>query len=265
MRASPKVEDRTNQFFVRLATAKRRALLLDYDGTLAPFTPDRDRAIPYPEATGLLRRIMRETNTRVAMITGRSAENLRALLGLSPVPEIWGTHGLEHLLPDGSYHMVPLDPQQRRGLRAAEQALAGANLERCLEKKPGALALHWRGLSGTESEKVRQTALQAWATIAKGGGLLLTEFDGGMELRLPTHNKGDAVRTILAELGNDSIVAYLGDDLTDEDAFRALRPQDLAVLVRTKPRDTNAHIWIEPPAELLRFLENWLSACLGGS
>jgi trehalose-6-phosphatase len=52
-------------------------------------------------------------------------------------------------------------------------------------------------------------------------------------------------------------VAYLGDDLTDEDAFRALKGKGLSVLVRKESRTTEADCWLKPPDELLDFLKKW--------
>ena len=84
------------------------------------------------------------------------------------------------------------------------------------------------------------------------------EFDGGLELRALGHNKHHAVKTVLSETPGDSVVAYLGDDLTDEDAFAAVKiAHGLAVLVRSEPRSTRADLWIQPPEELVVFLDRW--------
>jgi len=64
----------------------------------------------------------------------------------------------------------------------------------------------------------------------------------------------------LAEEGADAAVAYLGDDLTDEDAFRALAGRGLRALVRAELRPSEADVWIRPPGELLAFLDRWLRA-----
>ena len=61
-------------------------------------------------------------------------------------------------------------------------------------------------------------------------------------------------------------MAYLGDDQTDEDAFRAvgdIGEKGLSVLVRTHVRETAADVWIKPPQQLIEFLENWLLASGG--
>ena len=66
---------------------------------------------------------------------------------------------------------------------------------------------------------------------------------------------------ILGEIGPKAAVAYLGDDQTDENAFRAIKGRGLAVLVRIEPRPTMADVWLRPPEELGNFLRGWLTAC----
>jgi trehalose-6-phosphatase len=68
---------------------------------------------------------------------------------------------------------------------------------------------------------------------------------------------------VLAETPEDAAVAYLGDDFTDEDAFVAVKPRGLAVLVRPEFRETAADVWIRPPRELIAFLKRWRDACGG--
>src|SRR5919204_4474017 len=88
-------------FFQRLSVAGERLLILDYDGTVAPFSIDRRRALPYPTVPELLDCIMSTCRTRVVLVSGRSAAEIPGLLGIKPHPEIWGVHGLERLYPDG--------------------------------------------------------------------------------------------------------------------------------------------------------------------
>src|SRR5258707_14314062 len=89
-------------FLERVRRATSRALLLDYDGTLAPFTADRTRAFPYREIPELISQIMLH-QTRVVLISGRPAKELLFLSRIHPHPEIWGSHGAERLHPDGLY------------------------------------------------------------------------------------------------------------------------------------------------------------------
>ena len=92
-------------------------------------------------------------------------------------------------------------------------------------------------------------------------GLKLLEFDGGVELRVAHPHKGDAVTSILSGTDSNMPAAYLGDDHTDEAAFRVLNSRGLTVLVRREYRKTNAQVWLHPPHQLIEFLHQWL-ACL---
>jgi trehalose-phosphatase len=77
-------------------------------------------------------------------------------------------------------------------------------------------------------------------------------------LRITRPDKGDAIDAILQELGSSVPVAFLGDDLTDEDAFESLQGHGLPILVRPEYRETKASAWIRPPEELIGFFERWL-------
>jgi trehalose-phosphatase len=91
--------------------------------------------------------------------------------------------------------------------------------------------------------------------------LRILHFDGGIEICAATMSKGDVVRQIAASLGNSYAMAYLGDDVTDEDAFLALKGIGLSVLVRDLYRETSADVWIRPPNAVIEFLERWAHAC----
>ena len=90
-------------FFDQLRSAATSALLLDYDGTLAPFQTERDRAYPYPQVVPLLERILKNGRSRVVIVTGRAIEDVQPLLDPLPAVEIWGSHGIEHLSAEGTY------------------------------------------------------------------------------------------------------------------------------------------------------------------
>jgi trehalose-phosphatase len=247
-------------FFDRLHSAPARALLLDYDGTLAPFTPDREHAFPYPEIPELVARIMR-TGTRVVLVSGRPATELLFLSGIHPHPEIWGSHGAERLLPDGSYSVEPPSSLHQAALKTALQSLNACGFSAHVEIKPGGIAAHWRGLPSAERALMEAKIRSLFASQVEDHGLHLLPFDGGLELRAPGKNKGDAVSAILHESGSEVAAAYLGDDQTDENAFRAIKGRGVAILVRPDPRPTVADVWLRPPEELGRFLRDWLTAC----
>jgi trehalose-phosphatase len=249
-------------FLDRLRSAPARVLLLDYDGTLAPFTPDRDHAFPYPGVPELLTKI-RDHGTRLVLISGRPARDLIPRSGLQPHPEIWGSHGLERLRPDGTYEVPELSAAQEAGLRQAAASLRDRGFEGRLELKPGGVAAHWRGLAPSEAARFQEQVLALWSPLTHSRGLALLPFDGGLEIRVADRSKADAVRTILREVPADAAIAYLGDDQTDEDAFGALKGKGLTILVRSAPTPTAADLWLKPPEELIEFLRQWLVACGG--
>ncbi len=245
-------------FLRRLHEAPQKVLFLDYDGTLAPFRVEPAKAFPYPGVREMVKRLMNTSDIRLIIVTGRWTKDLIPLLQLEPNPEIWGSHGLERFKPDGSYELAPMDEGALQGLVVADELIEKAGLSARCEQKPGCLAIHWRGLGERRVNDIRDQILPKLSIIAQGWQLQLKEFDGGIELRIPIRNKGDAVRTVLEETDGDGMAAYLGDDLTDEDAFGAIKGRGMGVLVRHELRATAADLWIRPPDELLEFLNFWL-------
>lgn len=247
-------------FFRKLTESKSHLLMLDYDGTLAPFTAVRSKAVPYTGVRKLLHDILSEGQTRMVIVSGRSLDDLVSLLDLDLMPEIWASHGWERRTVEGSNFLYPVPEMAKEGLSIALQRAEDAGLGKHSEAKPSSVALHWRGLPPQTLEMFKEWDWAAWQSLTKTYGLELHSFDGGMELRVPGYNKGTAVRTVLSESPCDVVAAYLGDDCTDEDAFAALPTDALSVLVRQELRSTVAMSWIRPPKGLLEFLYRWKSA-----
>ncbi len=248
------------EFFQRVRATDTRLLLLDYDGTLAPFHIDPARARPYPGVCERLDAIMQDRRTRLVLISGRWTRDLLPLLTLRRRPEIWGSHGWEQLKPNGDYAVAPIGEAALVKLLDADaletriKALGG----RC-ERKPGGFAVHWRGLAPNQIANIRSEVFENWMDQGLHQDLVWHDFDGGIELRAPGRNKGYVVEMLLAE-SPGAVAAYLGDDTTDEDAFRAIKDKGLGVLVRPEFRPTEAGLWLRPPAELLGFLDRWREA-----
>ncbi len=247
------------RFFAQLAETTRRVLFLDYDGTLAPFTTERDKAFPYPGVRSLLDQLLELPSNRVVIISGRAVDALTPLLGLRTNPEIWGSHGLERLLPDGTYVSHPLDDQALQAIADAESVVSSLNLGDLTERKPAGLALHTRGLGIGEARGIIERVLSKWNPLVESSDLSIHDFAGGIELRFSQTNKGHAVGTVLAEFSEPPPAAYFGDDLTDEDAFRVLKGKGMGVLVRHEYRRTEADVWVTPPDGLIQLLKHWLA------
>jgi len=257
------VELKLDSFFGRFAGAAASLLLLDFDGTLAPFRVDRFKARPWSGVRSLLNRIQRQKKTRIVMISGRPAGEIGPLLDLETPPEIWGLHGAERLYPDGRRVLETVPPELRAKLEELSSQLRRDSFGGLLEDKPNAVVMHWRGAAPDKARQIEKHTRELFEPLTLIDGLNLLEFEAGLELRAG-RNKGGAVKAILAEMNAGGSAnfpaAYLGDDLTDEIAFAALKGRGLGVLVRREWRETVADVWLKPPEQLREFLRSWFGS-----
>jgi trehalose-phosphatase len=243
----------------RLRSAPRSVLMLDYDGTLAPFHVDRFATTAYPGVEERLATLSGLARVRLVLISGRPARELRSLLPSDTKAEIWGSHGWEQLKSGGAYELFALDRGQRAALEQVGLEMTALGFPDALEVKPSSLAIHWRSVAPARQEQIRSSVESVFSRLAQPNGLHLLPFDGGLELRPTDRTKGTAVGQILAEEPATAPAAYLGDDLTDEDAFAAIGSRGFSILVRTEVRASCARFWLRPPEELLEFLDAWIA------
>jgi trehalose-phosphatase len=244
---------------LRLSAAPRSVLMLDYDGTLAPFHVDRFAATPYPGVEERLVILSTIPQVRLVLVSGRSAGELHDLLRPDIRAEIWGSHGREQLRIDGTYELFALNPVQQAALDHVGLEMSALGFSETLEVKPTSLAIHWRTFEPPMQERVRTAVQSIFTRIDQPDGLHLLPFDGGLEVRSTDRTKGTAVAEILSQEPDDVPVAYLGDDLTDEDAFVAVGNKGYSILVRSEVRASFARYWLRPPQELLEFLDAWIA------
>jgi trehalose-phosphatase len=243
----------------RLRSAPRSVLMLDYDGTLAPFHIDRFAATPYPGVEDRLATLSGLARVRLVLVSGRSARELRDLLPIGIKAEIWGSHGREQMKSDGAYQLFALDPVQQAALEQLGLEMSALGFSQTLEVKPASLAIHWRSFDPATQDRVRSLVRAIYARLKDTGGMQLLPFDGGLELRSADRTKGTAVKEILLQELPALPAAYLGDDLTDEDAFAAMGSDGYSILVRTEARESRARFWLRPPEGLLGFLDEWIA------
>ncbi len=241
-------------FAGRVRTAPRRVLLLDFDGTLAPFVVERLSARPYPGVRERLSGIAADGRTRLGIVSGRFVRELAALVQL-PI-EMWGSHGLERLTAKGVYSAAVVPAEARRWISHAAKWVSRQPWGRVLERKPFGFSLHGRGTPRAFAA-ARASFVEKFGAAAKEVGLRLHDFDGGLEVRPGQGDKGAVVAGVLDETGDGAPLAYLGDDETDEDAFRALRGRGMGALARQEARSTLADVFLRTPDELLPFLDWW--------
>ena len=249
-----------DSFFCALAGASQSLLLTDYDGTLAGFRVNRFQARPWASVQQLLDRIQRQGRTRIAVVTGRPAAEIPAMLQLDPPVEVWGLHGAERLYSDGRRALDEPSPATRAKLDEVRAQLQHDSFGGLYEDKANAAVMHWRGRAPHEARAIERRTRVLFEPLAQLDGLTLLAFEAGLELRAG-RDKGGAVREIIRESGSGLPVVFLGDDFTDEAAFCAVNEAaapHLSVLVRRAPRKTAADVWLKPPEELREFLERWL-------
>lgn len=205
-------------FRQRVAGIDRPALLLDFDGTLVPITRTPDEVRVTDDLRALLAQALERLDGRVAVISGRSIEQLDALWGktLSPVT-VAASHGLE-LRHHGRLRAPPPASIFAKLTRATE-ARFGARHGVVIELKSFGLGLHYRLAPGLRD------AVRKWADeCASEHDLVIQEGDMVYELRLPGADKGDAVRAIMRlPAFAASRPTYIGDDFTDIAAIEAAR------------------------------------------
>jgi trehalose-phosphatase len=168
-----------------------------------------------------------------------------------------GEHGWEERHPPQGLIQRPLPAGAEAALaRAAEQAIA-LGLGPHLEPKRSALMFHARGMPRAEAEANERALSARWRPLAQDCGLRLLMADGGIELACTERTKGTAVHDLLAAAEPDVYPVYVGDDSTDEDAFRAIAGNGLGILVAEEPRPSLATARLPSIEAVADFLETW--------
>jgi trehalose 6-phosphate phosphatase len=243
-RPSPKSETRPPRLDVR-----RTALFLDLDGTLADIEPTPEAVGPEAARNGLLARLAPRLGGRLAILSGRQIDDIDRILE-DACACVAGVHGLQRRMADGSRH----DVEAHRSLGDVEgmlECFARSHRGLLLERKPSALALHYRGHPPAE-----EACLEFAHRVGFAQGLTVQEGQMVVELRTPGPNKGDALTAFMSDPAfAGAVPVMVGDDLTDEHAFRAaVALGGFGVLVG-EPRPTAARYRLKDPRAVLAWLE----------
>ena len=227
------------------ALAARRPLLLasDYDGVLSPLVDDPSAAGPEPGVAEALERLAAVDGVTVALVSGRGVADLQRTSGFTGSYRWVGSHGAEF---DGPLTGELADRRDRLAERL-EPVVAEAD-GAWLEVKPASVAVHVRKVQ----DRVLAARVLENARAVADSSLTMKPGKDVLELAVTDADKGSAVARLVGELGVTG-VAYLGDDVTDEDAFRTLGPD--ALTVKVGQGETLARYRVADPAGARALLE----------
>ena len=203
------------------ADPSRTAILLDIDGTLAPIVEHAAEA-RVPEPTRQLLIKVAKRYAVVACVTGRQASEARAMVSIGSISYL-GSHGAELLRAGWTESVLDpsVEPWARRihefGREADTSDLRRRRVR--IEDKGAIVAFHWRG---APDEEAARTAVDALAARAEAAGLNTHWGRKVLEVRPPVRfDKGAGIAAFLEGVEVDTVM-YVGDDVTDVDAFRGL-------------------------------------------
>ncbi|MEM9083438.1 MAG: trehalose-phosphatase [Planctomycetota bacterium] len=230
-----------------LASVPVLLLCTDYDGTLAPIVLDPTQAKPSRESLVALRRIAELPNTHAAVISGRSLADLDHMLNLGEGVMLVGSHGSEYD-QDFSRSLTGEQVELRERILGEMRELAAAEEHFHIEEKPASVAFHYRNAPEEESQRALAHLEQ---TLCSLDGVQPKHGKKVLELAVVQTSKGDAIDTLRHRVGATAVM-YLGDDVTDEDAFARMGGPDVTIKVGSG--DSLATYRVADPEEVARVL-----------
>lgn len=255
-------EKQTINFFQHLDELKERLaqkdvfIFLDYDGTLTPIVDTPDLAVLPPEMRKTVQRLSKKY--KVSIVSGRATEDVRGKVQIDGI-FFAGSHGFEIVDPDGKVTVA----KEARNARHVMDEVYG-KLHARLKGVQGALvenvkytiSAHYRLVSDEDFPKVEgavEDILREYPDLRKTDGKKVFEIRPDIDW-----HKGKAVEWILNVLGyqrGEHLAVYIGDDVTDEDAFSALESKGFGILVADEPRTTKASYIVKDTADVKKVLE----------
>ncbi len=222
------------EHFIQQFENKKPVFFFDYDGTLSPIVKDPEKAVISEKRRELLRALA-EKHT-VAVVSGRDRSDIQSFVDLGNIIYA-GSHGFRisgpggmHLELEGAQELLPrLDKMEKQLTLTLENEIEGVQIER----KYYAIAIHYRNAPRGAYKEILErvnTVIGDDRDFKKGRGKKLLEVKPALEW-----HKGKAVEWIMDKLNfswpDEYIPIFIGDDVTDEDAFRTLTDNGIGILV----------------------------------
>jgi trehalose-phosphatase len=240
--------------------------LADYDGTLTPIVGRPEDAILSPEVRDDLSALAQRPDFTVGIISGRSMAELKSLVAIAGIYYA-GNHGLEIQGPGINY--VSPEAELTRSIikdLAGQLAVALENIAGVIIQDKGlSLSAHYRLVAENDVNEVTETVHRITDPLVEAGKIKVYPMKKVWEIRPPVDwDKGKAVVSIRREIKSllkleRLLTVYLGDDTTDEDAFKVLhRPVGWSVYVGPENASSAADYFLNSPAEVEEFLSRLL-------
>ncbi len=233
----------------------KRCILLDYDGTLAPYHKIPAQASPNPELLRLLEMLCSDSKNKVVIISGRDADTLEKWLGYLPLSLV-AEHGASIRYTGGSWQpQVTVSPEWKDQIRPLLELFVTRCVGSAIEEKKNTLAWHYRNthpdLGFVRSRELRNSLLQ----LTTNTPLQVVDGNKVLEVRLVGIDKGTTAQKIIDSFTPDFILC-VGDDTTDEDMFRVLR--DRGHTVKVGRGNTAAEYTMPAQGQVIPFLRSLL-------
>jgi trehalose-phosphatase len=253
-------------YWQALARHAPLALLLDMDGTLIPLAATPDEARPGPAVRALLGDLAAAAGLRCAVVSGRPREALAEMLASVPGLHLVAEHGMWRW--DGASWTATsaIDRGTLDALEAELEPSVRAQPGSLLERKSASLCVHYRLVTGSGREAfIAGTAERLARWLDAHPDYELLHAAEALEVRARGVHKGSAVDWVREGAPDDLVCIAIGDDVTDEDTFRALAGRDAAILVdHGHPRPSAAGWRLSEPDDVLAFLRAILDLRAGG-
>ncbi|MEZ5956107.1 MAG: trehalose-phosphatase [Hyphomonadaceae bacterium] len=232
---------------------RKHALFLDLDGTLVEFAARPEQVVASESLRQMLTKLARAMNGALALVTGRSITSADAVLD-GALMYVAGLHGLEQREATGVRREVGDIARVRAAANDAQTLVANGALDADIEDKGAALAIHYR-----RAPQFANAVRHAAAELARRHSLILLEGKMVAELKLGERTKGDAVLDFMnaSPFAGRTPIA-VGDDITDEDAFRAVADIGGHAILVGAERPTSARWRLDDP----HAVREWLAAGL---
>lgn len=248
------------QILPKIQSAEKVFLFLDYDGTLTPIVKDPKDAYLDKGTKNLLSELSKLNKCNIAVISGRALKDIKKRVGIKNIYYA-GNHGIEiDIGRCSSVNIIPAEIRElikviKRGFLNRLESIKGF----LIEDKGIVLALHYRNVSAKNVPYLKKVFKDIVSPYILSGMLKYVKGDKVFEIRpVLNFDKGRCCLYILKQLklySKKVLIIYIGDDITDEDAFQALKEKGIMIFVKRERRSSSAEYYADSVKEVVEFLK----------